>query len=119
MPDEPVTPEGEKPLDEERRKKYQSIVARANFLELDRPEIQFAVKECARVMSSPTEGDQARLKRLGRYLKGHPRTTVNYRWQSELSEVSILTDANWAGDKKSWKSTGGGAICIGGHLINS
>eukprot|EP00973_Karenia_brevis_P024520 3381845-Karenia_brevis.AAC.1 len=101
MLDEPVTPEGEKSLGEERKKKYQSIIARANFLSLDRPEIQFIVKECARAMSDPKEEDQARLKRLGRYLKGHMRTTMNYKWQNETEEISIMTDANWAGNKRS------------------
>eukprot|EP00973_Karenia_brevis_P013057 1772694-Karenia_brevis.AAC.1 len=50
-------------------------------------------------MSDPREEDQARLKRLGRYLKGHLRTTMNYKWQNETDEISILTDANWAGNK--------------------
>eukprot|EP00973_Karenia_brevis_P047225 6554286-Karenia_brevis.AAC.1 len=44
---------------------------------------------------------------------------MNYRWQNEATEVSILTDASWAANKKSRKSTSGGAICIGGHLIKS
>eukprot|EP00973_Karenia_brevis_P052602 7307627-Karenia_brevis.AAC.1 len=70
-------------------------------------------------MSDPRSEDQARLKRLGRYLKGHLRTTMNYKWQNETEEISILTDANWAGNKRSRKSTSGGAICIGSHLIKS
>jgi len=40
-------------LDDIGKKRYQSIVARGNFLALDRPDIQFAVKECAQHMSSP------------------------------------------------------------------
>eukprot|EP00973_Karenia_brevis_P091432 12407404-Karenia_brevis.AAC.1 len=44
---------------------------------------------------------------------------MNYRWQDEAPEMSVLTDANWAGNKRSRKSTSGGVICIGCHLIKS
>ena len=40
---------------------------RASYLAQDRPDIQFAVNELARGMSSPTEADALKLKRLGRY----------------------------------------------------
>ena len=38
-------------------------VARANFLALDRLDIQFAVKEICRAMSSPTEWDKRKIKK--------------------------------------------------------
>ena len=57
--------EEEELLDHERFKRYQSICARANFLVLDRIDIQFATKECCRSMAKPTITDWARLKRLG------------------------------------------------------
>eukprot|EP00973_Karenia_brevis_P061160 8505418-Karenia_brevis.AAC.1 len=79
---------------------------------MDRPEIQFATKECAKGMSDPTVEDMKKLKRLGRYLKGHPRTTHTFRWQGHTEEVVIHTDANWAGDKRNRKSTSGGSIQI-------
>ena len=37
-------------------KRYQALVARANYLAQDRSDIQFSVKELARSMSSPTRG---------------------------------------------------------------
>ena len=86
---------------------------------LDRPEIQFAVKECAKSMSNPTQADLLKLKRLGRYLKGHPITATIYRWQNNPEKVDIFTDSNWAGDKGTRKSTSGGAICMGDHLIKT
>eukprot|EP00973_Karenia_brevis_P056701 7888525-Karenia_brevis.AAC.1 len=70
-------------------------------------------------MSQPTEGDWLKLKRLGRFLKGHPRTTLHYSWQDEMTSITTHTDANWAGDKESRKSTSGGTVQIGGHLIKS
>eukprot|EP00973_Karenia_brevis_P095138 12425852-Karenia_brevis.AAC.1 len=116
---EPESANSDETLSPEQTTKYKSIVARANFLALDRPEIQFSVKECAKSMSKPTRHDWARLKRLGRFLKGHLRTTTKYNWQKTEDTVTIFTDANWAGDKSSRKSTSGGVIKIGQHLIKS
>eukprot|EP00973_Karenia_brevis_P066732 9277169-Karenia_brevis.AAC.1 len=70
-------------------------------------------------MSKPTVHDWARLKRLGRFLKGHPRTTTKFKWQAKEEAITIFTDANWAGDKINRKSTSGGVIRIGQHLIKS
>ena len=52
------------------------MVARANYLAQDRSDIGFAVKELSRSMAKPTECDMAKLKRLGRYLKGCPRAVL-------------------------------------------
>ena len=117
--DEPVGKDDEKKLSEEQMRKFKSVVARANYLALDRPEIQFATKECAKAMSAPTVGDMRRLKRLGRYLRGHPRTTNEFAWQDWVGELTVHTDANWAGDKKTRRSTSGGTIQMGRHLIKS
>ena len=42
---------------------YRALAARANNLALDRPDIQYAVKEICREMSNPTRGDLRRLRR--------------------------------------------------------
>ena len=47
-------------------------MARLNYLAPGRPDLAYAVKELARSMSTPTNGDWLRLKRLSRYLKGRP-----------------------------------------------
>ena len=46
---------------------YRAIVARCNFLAIDRPDLTYASKECSRKMAKPQNGDWAALKRLGRY----------------------------------------------------
>ena len=113
--DEPVTKDGEEKLSEDQASKYKSVVARANYLALDRPESQFATKECAKAMSNPTVADMRRLKRLGSYLNGHPRTTHEFPWQTWVSELTVHTDATWPSDKRTRKSTSGGCIQIGKH----
>ena len=102
---------------ESRRSTYRAIVAGANYLPPDRPDISFAVKELARAMSSPKLGDWERLERLARYLKGRPRVVKKFRWQSCTDVLTIFTDADWVGDKVSRKSTSGGCIMVGKHMI--
>ena len=53
--------------------RYRTIAARCNYLQPDRPDIQYAVKEVCRRMAKPTASAWEMLKRIGRYLKGRPR----------------------------------------------
>ena len=92
-------------------------MARLNYLSPDRPDIAYAVKELARAMSNPNNGDWARLKRLGRYVKGRPRLVQMYEWQNAQRTVTTYSDADWAGCKQTRKSTTGGCIKIGHHTI--
>ena len=57
---------------DEHRHVVRAIVARANYISLDRPDSAFSVKELPRNMSSPTSGDREGLNRLARYLEGRP-----------------------------------------------
>ena len=50
-----LTPEVEMQLDEDRAASFRSACMRLSYLALDRPEMQFTAKECARGMSNPTE----------------------------------------------------------------
>ena len=106
-------------LCEEESSRYKSTDTRANYLSALRPEIQYATKECARAMSKPTVGDASKLKRLGRFLKGHLRTIHVFPFQRYTNESIVHTDANWASDKRTRQSTSGGSIRIGQHLIKT
>ena len=106
-------------LNPEYTTQYKSIVARANYLSIDRPDIQFAVKKLATSMSSPTNRNWQELKRLGRYLKGKPRLVIKYDWQNPIANITSYSDSDWAGDRKTRKSTSGGVIMIGSHYIKS
>ena len=68
---------GKEPAEEEdaaedlqapRDREYRALAARANYLALDRPDIQCAAKEICREMAKPTTRSLARVKRLARYL---------------------------------------------------
>ena len=59
------------------------------------------------------------LKRIGKYLKGKPRLIWRYCWQAPVTEVDITSDANWAGCRREQKSTSGGTIMLGAHMIRT
>jgi hypothetical protein len=98
---------------------YRSVAAKGNYIAADRPDIQFAVKECAKGMSAPTEEYWFHLKKLVRYLIGTPRIVTKYKWQIASNKLTIYSDANWAGDKQTRKSTSGGSIMLNGHWLKS
>ena len=74
-------------LGESQANQYRGLVARANYLSQDRSDIQYAVKELSRTMSSPTIGCWERLKRLGRYLVGRTRAAQSFPYQESPTRV--------------------------------
>ena len=98
---------------------FRSMAARANFLALDRPDIQFSVKEVARRMARPRWSDWALLKRLARYLVVAPRCVTHFAWQHPQTSVDVYVDADWAGCKRTSRSTSGGAVMVGWHTIKT
>ena len=104
-------------LDKQDEKQYRALVARANYMSPDRADIAFAVKELAKSMAKPTKGDWTRLKRLGRYFAGRPRLQIMFQWQSIPEGITSFSDADWVGDKNTRKSTSGGCLMLGKHLV--
>ena len=99
--------------------KYRGLAARLNYLALDRADVQFAAKECCRYMSSPKLGDWERLKRVGRYLRGRPRSVQRFPFECQAEKLSGFADSDWAGERPGMKSTSGGAIFLGRSMIKS
>ena len=58
-------------------------------------------------------GDMRAAKRVGRYLRKAP-----VAWQGFLF-LACYTDADWASDKTSRRSTSGGVVTLGGGVLNS
>ena len=99
--------------------KFRGLAARANYLAQDRMDIQFAVKEIARRMASPRQGDMALLTRLAKYLAGAPRVTYCYAWQSSVEPMEAFVDSDWAGCVGSRRSTSGGILARGSHILKT
>ena len=94
MPTEPV-----EPLEAGEATRYRALVARLNYLALDRPDIMFGVKEAAKRMSAPCAPDWKLLKRIGRYLRLVPRAVQVFVWQDDPGELVAYVDSDWAGDR--------------------
>lgn len=111
--------ENEEELDWREAKRFQALAARANYLALDRADLQYPTKEVCRGMARPKIGDMRKLRRLTRYLISAPRLVVSYKWQGRVQEVAGYTDSDWAGCKRTARSTSGGALMCGSHYIRS
>ena len=83
----------------------------------------YAVKKMSRQLAGPSELDMQDLKQCVRYTLGHgdewlvltvqdkPRKT------DEVATIEVFTDAGWAGDTKSMKSTSSVFTSIDGFII--
>ena len=105
------------PLSPKETTMYRGIVARMNYLGQDRTDIQNTIKELGKDLSGPTNHSIVKAKRLMRYLKGAPRLTIMYKYQTMPAGISTWSDSDFAGCEKSRKSTSGGVLMHGKHLI--
>ena len=72
---------------------------RANFLAEEGPDVRFACKEIARLMSEPCEAGWEKLKRLGRYLAGVPRL-VQRTDEQQVSQIQSEENAAESGEER-------------------
>ena len=98
-------------------REYRGMAARANYLAQDRMDIQYAAKELCRSMSSPSRGDAKKLRRLARYLIEKPRVVWEFAWQVRPLNLRIFSDSDWAGCRRTARSTSGGVIMLGTHCL--
>eukprot|EP00959_Pyramimonas_sp_CCMP1952_P160987 3366460-Pyramimonas_sp.AAC.1 len=82
-------------------------------------DIRFSVKELARSMSSPTWGSWKVLHKLGKYLKNHYRSGYRYPYQDNPRELTVWTGTDYAGCKRTRKSTSGGVVMWGSPMNKS
>ena len=105
------------PLGPAEAKDYRGLVALFNFISQDRPDISYASKEVSKCMSSPAVCDMGPLKRMARYLSLYPRSVCLYNWQEAPASIEVFTDSDWGGDLATRRSTSGGCILRGSHLV--
>jgi len=60
-----------------------------------------------------------KIKRLVRYLKHRHSLIIEFLWQDWPDCIDMFTDSDWAGDRISRKSTSGGAMMFGSHVVKS
>ena len=50
---------------------------------------------------------------------GRPRLVSIFAFQAPTSTVTAYTDSDWAGSKKTGRSTSGGIVTVGSHIVKS
>ena len=63
--------------------RFRGLVARVNYLSLDRPDLQFAAKTASQHMAQPKVCDWAKIKRIARYLVKASRAVQKFAWQEK------------------------------------
>ena len=81
-----------------------------------RPDIAYAVNAVVRFSSDPSEAHLAAAKRILKYLKGTIDLALTYV-KTPDDEVIGYSDADWAGDHNSRKSTSGNVFVLGSSTI--
>ena len=93
---------------------FRGLVARATNLAQDRPDIQYATMEVCRCVSKPTRRCWVKFKRIARHHLEHPRAITQFKKGENLDVIKVYTDSDWAGCRKTIKSTSGGIVAQGG-----
>ena len=70
-------------------------------------------------MSKPMISDHNRLKRLARYLIGRERAVIKFSYQELYRHANVWVDADYAGCPITRKSTSGGVVQLGSHIIKT
>lgn len=95
---------------------YRALVGSLQYLSLTRPDVAYAVNRLSQFMHSPTTHHFKALKRLLRYLSGTHHKGILFHVQPPL-HLHAFTDADWAGDKDTFRSTTGYIVYLGKNPI--
>ena len=102
--------------DSTNKEKYQKLVGKLIYLSHTRPNISYAVGVVSRFMHLPQTSHMEAVMRIFRYLKGTSDKGVFYKKNGHLDLIAY-TDADWAGDRDSRRSTSGYFTLVGGNLV--
>jgi hypothetical protein len=111
-------PGGEEALSPHEATAFRRSAAMGIYMAQDRGDLSYASKEVARGMATPTRKDCIKLKKLIRYLLGAKRRATLFKWQDPPCMVDGFTDSDWAGCPKTRRSTSGGVLLHGQHLVH-
>jgi hypothetical protein len=102
-------------------KAFRRLAATLNYMAQDNPWLQYQAKEVCRNMANPGVKDFSKIKQIVRFRMGTGKVVYKYIWQNEeeAREIMIFVDSDWAGCKRSRKSTSGGVMKIGKHVIRT
>nr|GEZ44552.1 ribonuclease H-like domain-containing protein [Tanacetum cinerariifolium] len=96
---------------------YRSMIGSLMYLTASRPDIMFTVCAYARHQVTPKECHLHAVKRIFRYLKGHPKLGLWYPKESPFDLVAY-SDSDYGGATQDCKSTTRGCQFLGRILIS-
>jgi hypothetical protein len=96
---------------------YRSLAGALQYLVFTRPDIAYAVQQVCLFMHDPREPHLSVLKRILRYLQGTLDLGLHLS-RTSPADLTIYTDADWAGCTDTRKSTSGYAVFLGDNLIS-
>nr|GEV79890.1 uncharacterized mitochondrial protein AtMg00810-like [Tanacetum cinerariifolium] len=96
---------------------YRSMIGSLMYLTASRPYIMFVICACARHQVTPKECHLHAVKRIFRYLKGHPKLGLWYPKESPFDLV-VYSDSDFGGANQDRKSTTRGCQFLGRRLIS-
>ena len=70
-------------------------------------------------MANPRQSHWDRLVRLAKYLKGRMRYVIKFAKQVGVYSINTYGDSDCASEVDTRKSTSGGMMCLGDHMIKS
>lgn len=95
---------------------YRAVVGSLQYLSLTRPDISFPVNKLSQFMHKPTTEHWQAVKRVLRYLSG-TMTRGIFLSANNTPSLHAFTDADWAGNKDDYTSTGAYIVYLGQHPI--
>nr|GFA17876.1 hypothetical protein [Tanacetum cinerariifolium] len=95
---------------------YRSMIGSLMYLIASRPDIMFAVCACARHQVTPKECHLHAVKRIFRYLKGHPKLGLWYPKASPFDLVAY-SDSDYGSASQDRKSTTGRTASCCGQVL--
>lgn len=96
---------------------YRSMIGKLQYVVHSRLDIAHAVGIVARFSADPKETHMTAIKRIFKYLKGTEDYGLVYQKGNDF-DLTVYTDANWAGNIDDSKSTSGGAFFLGERLVS-
>jgi hypothetical protein len=96
---------------------YRSIAGALQYLTFTRPDIAFAVQQVCLFMHDPREPHFTAMKRILRYLQGSHDLGLHLSRSAPL-DLTVYSDADWAGCPDTRCSTSGYAVFLGDNLIS-
>ncbi|BBN69152.1 hypothetical protein Prudu_778S000100 [Prunus dulcis] len=95
---------------------YKFLIPAQAYLTFTRPVIAFAVNSVCQYMTAPTDSHFFQVKRILRYLQGTLQYGINFSLGP--MQLSAFSDADWAGDASTCRTTTGFVVFLGNNPIS-